>query len=159
MMCDKYYQILYIIVIVKHISWYQTWVNSRITAIQLKATQWMGVIRMRGNSMSCTEWESELNCPYAMSYTQIHTLIQQTNNSVNDPHSVSEGHSECELNCEWPQTISPSTEGWELVIIHGFHWSNLWSDWIMSHYWRFKSFRWCIITHWKQLWKKILWDL
>ena len=41
--------------------------------------------------MSCTEWESELNCPYAMSYTQIHTLIQQIHNSVIDPHSVSEG--------------------------------------------------------------------
>ena len=72
--------------------------------------EWGGVIRIRGNSMSCTEWESELNCPYAMSYTQIHTLIQQTHNSVNDPHSVSEIILSVNwiVSFEWPQTISPS---------------------------------------------------
>ena len=66
-----------------------------------KVVTYVWVIRIRGNSISCTEWESELNWPYAMSYTQIHTLILQTYNSVNDPNSVSEGHSEFELNCDF----------------------------------------------------------
>ena len=77
--------------------------------------------------MSCTEWESELNCPYAMSYTQIHTLIQQTHNSVNDPHSVSEIILSVNwiVSFEWPQTISPKSDFFFVGCWYGRHFSQI----------------------------------
>ena len=65
----------------------QTWVHSRITPIQLKPTQWMGVIRIWGHSMSWAECEFDLNCLYAMNCIQITPSFNKIPFPVNDPHS------------------------------------------------------------------------